>query len=59
MHIRINPGHQVTYQGVIFTAGQAMRNVSPAVAQDWISQGIAAAYTPPRTAENTFEDWYR
>lgn len=58
MHIKINPGHQVTYQGAVFTAGQRMRNVPPAVAQEWIDQGIATAYTPPRTRENTFGDWW-
>ncbi|MFD4648478.1 hypothetical protein [Streptomyces sp. NPDC058441] len=57
MFVKINPGHQVTYAGVVFTAGQRLRNIPPAVAEAWIAQGLAVAYTPPRTAENTFEKW--
>ncbi|WP_392840650.1 hypothetical protein [Streptomyces sp. LN500] len=59
MFVKINTGCEVTYQGVVFTAGQRLRNIPPAVAEGWIAEGLATAYTPPRTAETTFEDWYR
>ncbi|WP_328920273.1 hypothetical protein OG911_16615 [Streptomyces sp. NBC_00208] len=57
MYVRINPGHQVTYNGAVFTAGQSLRNVPAALAQVWINDGIATAYNPPRTRENTFRGW--
>jgi hypothetical protein len=56
MYVKINAGFQVTYQGAVFSGGQMLRNVPSDVAQGWIGQGIATAYTPPRTRENTFED---
>ncbi|MGW2930474.1 hypothetical protein ACWDA7_01055 [Streptomyces sp. NPDC001156] len=55
MYVKINAGFQVTYQGAVFSGGQILRNVPTDVAQGWIDQGIATAYTPPRTEENTFE----
>ncbi|MFF3879038.1 hypothetical protein [Streptomyces sp. NPDC001978] len=56
MYVQITAGHQVTYQGAVFSGGQVLRNVSAEAAQVWISQGIATAFTPPRTADTTFED---
>ncbi|MFF3464953.1 hypothetical protein [Streptomyces sp. NPDC002619] len=56
MYVKINAGFQVTYQGAVFSGGQVLRNVPAEVAQGWIDQGIAAAFTPPRTRDTTFQD---
>ncbi|MGW1801514.1 hypothetical protein ACWCQN_37765 [Streptomyces sp. NPDC001984] len=56
MYVKINAGFQVTFQGAVFSGGQILRHVPTDVAQGWISQGIAAAFTPQRTRDNTFED---
>ncbi|MEV8207650.1 hypothetical protein [Streptomyces sp. NPDC079189] len=55
MYVKITAKFQVTYQGAVFSGGQVLRHVPADVAQDWIAQGIAAGYTPPRTEENTFD----
>ncbi|MFC8260401.1 hypothetical protein ACFUNF_23045 [Streptomyces sp. NPDC057291] len=58
MYVKISTGHQVTYQGAVFSSGQVLRHVPADVAQDWVAQGIATAYDPPRTAERTFDAEY-